>query len=72
MNRKITLVFLALLCFAMFSIVNTETTAHMRLRLHKLVEDYIAVHEAQQQNAHLIFGTQRCPDGRPVISTTMC
>ena len=64
MFKRIALVFLAFLCLSMVASVQAESTQHMRLRLHKLVEDYVAIQELNQANNNHSFGSyRRCPDG---------
>lgn len=43
----------------------------MRLRLHKLVEDYVAIHEAQQTN-HNMVPMVMCKNGKVATSVRNC
>lgn len=48
--------------------VNSESTEHMRLRLHKLVEDYIATANIAQNNNHKFIAKPRvCPNGKALL-----
>lgn len=53
------LLIVARFCFALVSSVASESTAHMRLRLHKLVEDFVGIHAP--------FGYEGCPAGTRMV-----
>ena len=43
MSMKISI--FAVFCFSMLIVVKSESTSDMRIRLHNLVEEYVAVHD---------------------------
>ena len=48
MIKRLAIALLAFLCLSMVATVQAESSQHMRLRLHKLVEDYVAIHQINQ------------------------
>ena len=73
MIKRLALALLAFLCLGMVAAVQAESTQHMRLRLHKLVEDYVAVHEMNQVPNHKILNfTKMCPGGKIVMRHQDC